>query len=247
MRRRNTCAGMFRDWNRTAPVIGKVLRGRNAQRLLYYLCGPGQAKRAHRSAPGRRVQRPGGTGTGTPSRRNAGLPANRRAAGTAAGRSGRAGYAQAVWHCAVRAATGGPDAVGCRMGPGRSTDHAPGQAGARGRWPGGRWVAVRHAADHIHLVATLARQDGTRPRIWNNYYRVREACHDACRIWLRSTAPADRTATRRPTRAETEQAPRRGWAEPARVTLRREVCTAAAGAGSEREFFARLAGWRAGP
>jgi hypothetical protein len=26
---------------------------------------------------------------------------------------------------------------------------------------GVRWVAVRHAADHIHLVATLARQDGT--------------------------------------------------------------------------------------
>ena len=43
-----------------------------------------------------------------------------------------------------------------------------------------------------------------------------------------------------PTRAETEQAARRGWAEPPRVTLRREVCTAAAGAGTEQEFFARL-------
>lgn len=27
---------------------------------------------------------------------------------------------------------------------------------------GVRWVAVRHAADHIHIVATLARQDGRR-------------------------------------------------------------------------------------
>ena len=106
---------------------------------------------------------------------------------------------------------------------------------------GVRWVAVRHAADHIHLVATLARQDGTRPRIWNDYFRVREACHDAeRRFGLRSTAPADRTAARRPTRAETEQAARRGWAEPARVTLRREVCTAAAGAGTEADFFAHL-------
>ena len=34
---------------------------------------------------------------------------------------------------------------------------------------GVRWVAVRHAADHIHIVATLARQDGARPRIWNDY------------------------------------------------------------------------------
>ena len=60
------------------------------------------------------------------------------------------------------------------------------------------------------------------------------------RFGLRPTAPADRTAARRPARAETEQAARRGWAEPARVTLRREVCTAAAGAGSEQEFFTRL-------
>ncbi len=106
---------------------------------------------------------------------------------------------------------------------------------------GVRWVAVRHAADHIHIVATLARQDGARPRIWGDYYRVREACHDAeRRFGLRSTARADRTAARRATRAETEQAARRGWAEPARVTLHREVCTAASGAGSEEEFFTWL-------
>jgi hypothetical protein len=29
---------------------------------------------------------------------------------------------------------------------------------------GVRWVAVRHAEDHVHVVATLARQDGSRPR-----------------------------------------------------------------------------------
>jgi hypothetical protein len=106
---------------------------------------------------------------------------------------------------------------------------------------GVRWVAVRHAPDHIHLVATLARQDGIRPPVWNDFYRVRDACQEAEQwLGLRSTAPADRTAARRPTRAETEHAARQGWAEPVRVTLRREVCTAAAAAGSEREFFTRL-------
>src|SRR5438309_104642 len=60
------------------------------------------------------------------------------------------------------------------------------------------------------------------------------------RFGLRSTAPADRTATRRTTQAETEHAMRRGWAEPPRATLRREVSTAAAGSGTEQEFFARL-------
>ncbi|MEP7022526.1 MAG: hypothetical protein ABJB47_01675 [Actinomycetota bacterium] len=58
---------------------------------------------------------------------------------------------------------------------------------------------------------------------------------------MRGTPPADRTAAHRPTRAETEQAARRGWAEPPRVTLRREVAAAAAGASSEQEFFAHLA------
>ena len=79
-------------------------------------------------------------------------------------------------------------------------------------WGCGGWRSGTRA-DHIHIVATLARQDGRRPRIWNDYYRVREACHDAeRRFGLRSTAPADRTAARRATRAETEQAARRGWA-----------------------------------
>ena len=91
-------------------------------------------------------------------------------------------------------------------------------------------MAVRHAADHIHLVATLARQDGARPKMWNDCYRIREACKEAeHRLRLRVTAPGDRTAARRATRAETEQAARRGWGEPPRATLRRKVCTAAAG------------------
>ena len=78
-------------------------------------------------------------------------------------------------------------------------------------------------------------------RTWNDFFRVREACRDAeRRLGLRATAPADRTAAKQPSRAETEQALRRGWDEAPRVSLRREVCAAAAGAGSEREFFARL-------
>ncbi|HEY7432861.1 MAG TPA: hypothetical protein VH641_19235 [Streptosporangiaceae bacterium] len=87
---------------------------------------------------------------------------------------------------------------------------------------GVRWVAVRHAADHVHIVATLARQDGGRPRVWNDFYRVREACQDTERRFaLCPTAPGDRTAARRPTRAESEQAARRGWDETPRARLRR--------------------------
>src|SRR5215470_3599670 len=222
-------------------VIGKVLRGTNARRLLYYLYGPGKA---NEHTDPHLVAGFGDPAELEPERRLGGMRDFRRLTGLLeqplAALAGP-GYDKPVWHCAVRAA---PED---RM----LSDAEWAQVAARvmhrtrlapeGDELGVRWVAVRHAADHVHIVATLARQDGRRPQIWNDYYRVREACQDAeRRSGLRSTAPADRTAARQATRAETEQAARRGWAEPPRVTLRREVCTAAAAAGSEQEFFTRL-------
>src|SRR5258708_33784836 len=45
MRPRSSCGAAFRDGspNGKCSVIGKVLRGTNAARLLYYLYGPGKA------------------------------------------------------------------------------------------------------------------------------------------------------------------------------------------------------------
>ncbi len=155
---------------------------------------------------------------------------------------GDRGLAKPVWHCSVRAAPGDRTLsddewaqVACDI------MHRTGLAPYGQDDDAVRWIAVRHAADHIHLVAMLARQDGTRPRLWNDYYQVGEACRAAeDRFGLRRTAPRDRTAARLPTRAESEKARRRGLPEPPRVTLRRAVSTAAAAASSEQEFFARL-------
>jgi hypothetical protein len=108
---------------------------------------------------------------------------------------------------------------------------------------GCRWVAVRHAEDHVHLVATLVRQDG-RP-CWprNDFHRIGEACRDAeDRLQLRATAPRDRTSTPPPTRAETEKAARQGRPETGRVRLRREVRVAAAASTGVDDFLARLRG-----
>lgn len=155
---------------------------------------------------------------------------------------GERGFDRPVWHCSVRAAPG--DRM---LSDDESAQFACEIMHRTGLAPYGqedvavRWVAVRHAADHIHLVAVLARQDGTRPRLWNDYYRIGEACRAAEeRFGLRRTAPRDRTAARRPTRAESEKARRRGLSESPRITLRRAVASAAACAGSEQEFFARL-------
>jgi hypothetical protein len=104
-----------------------------------------------------------------------------------------------------------------------------------------RWIAVWHGDDHIHLVAMLARQDGGKPGLSWERYKVRAACIAAeQRYGLRSTAPAARPAARRPTRAENEKATRRGLDEAPRITLRRQVATTAASADSEQEFFTRL-------
>ena len=222
-------------------MIGKVVRGQNAARLLYYLYGPG---RANEHTDPHLVAGFGDPGELEPERRPDGSRDFRRLAGLLAqplalltGPS----YDKPVWHCSIRAAPEDrmlSDAEWARVAAGvmARTRFAP-----EGDEFGVRWVAVRHAPDHIHIVATLARQDGIRPETWNDFYRVRDACREAERWFgLRSTAPADRTAARQATRAETEQATRRGWAEPPRVVLRRAVSAAAGGAGTEREFFARL-------
>jgi hypothetical protein len=70
----------------------------------------------------------------------------------------------------------------------------------RGDDLGVRWVAVRHADDHVHVVATLARQDGRRVFPRNDFYRAGEASRIVvARYRLTTTAASDRTAAKRPT------------------------------------------------
>lgn len=113
----------------------------------------------------------------------------------------------------------------------------------RGDYGGCRWVAIRHADDHIHIAAVLVRQDdGRRVHPWQDYRRAGEVCRNAeRRLGLTETAPPDRTAARRATRAEQEKAERRGADETSRTWLRRQVRTAAVQAQNPEDFFQRLA------
>jgi hypothetical protein len=112
----------------------------------------------------------------------------------------------------------------------------------RGEQEAVRWVAVRHADNHVHVVATLARQDGR--RVWprNDFYRAREASLAVeNRYGLTPTSPADRTGDRQTSRAEqrrharqAEQRAGQGRPAPAgpdREVLRGKVRAALAGTG----------------
>ncbi|MGA5191482.1 relaxase/mobilization nuclease domain-containing protein [Streptomyces griseoincarnatus] len=146
-----------------------------------------------------------------------------------------------VWHCSVRAAPDDPVLSDEQWG-----DIARRMVAATGIDPGDgagcRWAAVRHADDHIHIIATLVREDGRRP----DHHRSGKRAQAECRLIekelaLHQVAPGDGTAAKRTTSAERHKAERRGRERPAREELRETVRRAVAGATSEEEFFDRLA------
>ncbi|GGP96210.1 mobilization protein [Streptomyces virginiae] len=149
--------------------------------------------------------------------------------------------AKHVWHLSVRAAPEDPILTDEQWG-----EIARRMVSATGIDPGDgagcRWAAVRHADDHIHIVATTVREDGRKPRRHNEAKRAQaEARLIEADYGMRRLNPGDGTAARRPTSAERHKANRHNQERTPRETLRETVRQAVAGAQSEEEFFARLA------
>lgn len=147
----------------------------------------------------------------------------------------RQGY---VWHCPVRLAPGDPiltDAQWQHIAERLMRATGIHQAGCR-------WVAVRHADDHIHLMATLVSEHtGREYEPYRDYLRLRAECRRLEREFrLTTTAPADRTAAPAPTRAERAKADRRGRTTTAREMLRQRVAHAAATTRDPEQFLAAL-------
>lgn len=125
--------------------------------------------------------------------------------------------------------------------------------------PGGcRWIAVHHGAstegnDHIHIAATLVRQDtGQRVHPKNDFAAVRKVMRRwEQKLGLTATGEPDRSAARQPSRAELEKtARRRATGMPAaertnpdesvRGQLRQAVADTAATTGDESGFLSGL-------
>ncbi|MFD5385278.1 relaxase/mobilization nuclease domain-containing protein [Streptomyces sp. NPDC127074] len=146
-----------------------------------------------------------------------------------------------VWHCPVRAA---PEDR--HLSDAYWADIAQRVVEAAGIAPPGdelacRWIAVRHADDHIHILATTVREDGRRPKLHDSGIRVGDACRQVEKDYgLRQLNKGDRTAGRRPTQAEMHKAERLGWEQTSRDWLQDRIRAAIPHAASAEELLAYL-------
>jgi hypothetical protein len=227
-------------------VIGRVVKpGKNVAGVLYYLFGPGRRdEHANPHLVGgwehpASLEPPvhlGGNGKEVRDfRRLVGLLEQPVAA------IGKRAPDLYVWHCVLRAAPEDTD-----LGDGawheitaRIMDHT-GLSVLSREHEGVRWIAVHHGDNHVHIVATLARQDGRRASINNLYWRISEALRDIEREYGLRVLTHDKTADKAPAQAEMAKAGRAGRAGTTRAKLRRIVQAAAAGARTDSEFFATI-------
>ncbi|MGK5448049.1 relaxase/mobilization nuclease domain-containing protein, partial [Streptomyces radiopugnans] len=148
-----------------------------------------------------------------------------------------------VWHCSLRAAT-----TDRHLSDAEWADIARRVVAATGIAPHGdpdgcRWVAVRHAPDHIHIAATTVRGDLRQARHWNDYLTAdRELAAIETEYGLRQVVRGDRTAAKRPTRAEQEKARRHGRQKTSRERLRTTIRQLISIATSPEEFLHLLDG-----
>ncbi|MDW4907548.1 mobilization protein [Streptomyces sp. ADMS] len=148
---------------------------------------------------------------------------------------------QHVWHCPVRTAPGDRYLTDAEW-----AEVARRVVAATGIAPEGderacRWIAVRHADDHIHIMATTVRADGRRPRTNRDGWRAQRECRKIeAEFGLRRLKSGDLTAPRTPTGAERAKAEHQGLEEPPREWLREQAYAVAAAVRSIDEYFTVL-------
>jgi hypothetical protein len=153
-----------------------------------------------------------------------------------------------VWHCSLSIAAGEGE-LGDERWQAVATEFAVamGLTEADGKAPC-RWVAVHHGRsangnDHVHLVASTVREDGTR---WEGRYRDHYRAQAVCRGLeerhglTRLTGPAAGICERGSTRAEINRAARVGADLTAPQELGQRVRAAALASTSEAEFVRRV-------
>jgi hypothetical protein len=223
-------------------VIPNITRGQRAHGLLIYLWGPG--RREEHTDP-HLVAAWDGAGELTdlePILRGARHDVRRLAELLDIPvRAGRNSPRKPVWHCSVRTHPDDPILTDQQWrGIARRVVARVGLA-PDGDEKAVRWIAMRHGADHIHIVATRVRQD--RRTYWarNDYTLAQAACREIeADQKLVRVAPPGRGTRSWPKAGELNKHARRGRRTTARDELRRRVRDAATVAVGEDDFFTRL-------
>ncbi|MBV9025969.1 MAG: mobilization protein [Streptomycetaceae bacterium] len=146
-----------------------------------------------------------------------------------------------VWHCPVRAAPEDRYLSDADWG-----EIAERIVQATGIAPEGddlacRWIAVRHADDHIHILATTVREDGRRPKLHDSGKRAGTECRQIEKDYgLRQLNPGDGTATRSPTQAEMHKVERLGWQQTSHEWLQDHIRAAIPHAATIEELLTYL-------
>ncbi|MEV8016900.1 mobilization protein [Streptomyces sp. NPDC086554] len=146
-----------------------------------------------------------------------------------------------VWHCPVRTAPGDRYLTDTEW-----AEVARRIVAATGIAPEGddqacRWIAVRHADDHIHILATTVRADGRRPRTNRDGWRAQKECRRIeAEFGLRQLKSGDLTAPKTPTGAERAKAERLGQEQVAREWLRERAYEVAAAVRGIDDYFTVL-------
>jgi hypothetical protein len=229
-------------------VIPNITRGQRVKGLLFYLWGPGRKEEhvdphlvaAWDGAGDLADLEPAMTATGKRDLRHLAdlldIPI----------RVGRNPPHKPVWHCSVRTHPNDPVLTDQQW-----QDIARQVLARVGLAPAGddqasRWIAMRHGADHIHIVATLVRQD--RRTYWarNDYPLAQAACRDTEEQYdLVRVAPPGRGSRSWPKAGELNKTARQRRPVTPRDELRRRVRNAATIAVDENDFFTRLTNDRA--
>ncbi|MFI2234858.1 relaxase/mobilization nuclease domain-containing protein [Streptomyces chrestomyceticus] len=146
-----------------------------------------------------------------------------------------------VWHCPVRTAPGDRYLTDAEWAEVARRVVATTGIAPEGDAKACRWIAVRHADDHIHILATTVRADGRRPRTNRDGWRAQKECRKIeTEYGLRRLKSGDLTAPKTPTGAERAKAERQGQEVTAREWLRERAYAVAAAVQSTDDYFTVL-------
>jgi hypothetical protein len=207
-------------------VIAKISKGASGRGLVRYLFGPGKAnEHSDQRVIASGVSLWAEEGRMLSEREIADLGASLDAANDTYGRNPAGGH---IWHVSLSLAATERPVTGAEWAEMAQTLVRAMGFEREGVVPAA-WVAIGHGLSahgnpHIHLAASIVRDDGSAVKIWQDRKTLSRVCAEIEHAYGLSVVEG-REGKGMPglSRAERERAAKEHWAEPPRITLARRV------------------------